>query len=300
MRALVTGGTGFVGSNVALALEGVGHEVVVMGSRSEQKLPEFKGQMLYREEGKIPLERIGQIDALFHQGANADTTVLNREEMFRDNVETSKDLFHYAAEHGAKHIVYASSTAVYGNLPTPYREDGPVAPLNPYGESKAALDAFAMEFAHAHPSIRVVGLRYCNVYGPREDHKGKMASMIYQLALQMKSGNPRIFKWGEQKREHIYVKDVVSANILSLGANESAILNCSSGKPTSFNELIRLLNQTLGLEREAEYIDNPHEGLYQNHIECDISRIKSVTGFVPQYGVAEGIQDYFNSGFLPR
>jgi ADP-L-glycero-D-manno-heptose 6-epimerase len=300
MRVLVTGGTGFVGSNLALALEEAGHEVLVTGDRSEQELTEFKGQVLYRDRGGIPFKQVGEIDALFHQGANADTTVLDRSVMFRDNVETSEALFHYAAEHGVKHIVYASSTAVYGNLPTPYREDGPVAPLNPYGESKAALDVFAMRFASAHPSIRVVGLRYCNVYGPREDHKLKMANIIYQLALQMKTGNPRIFKWGEQKREYIYVKDVVQANILSLDARESAVLNCSGGEPTSFNEIVRLLNRTLKLDRQPEYIDNPYEGLYQNHIECDVSRIKSVIGFVPHYSVAQGIQDYFDTGFLPR
>lgn len=300
MRTLVTGGTGFVGSNLALELEKRGHTVVVIGSHEEPALPAFNGTVLYRENGKLPLESIGEIDALFHQGANADTSILDREQMFQDNLIDSQALFEHALKNGAQYITYASSTAVYGNLPTPYREDSPVAPLNPYGESKAALDEYAMDFARAHPALRVIGLRYCNVYGPREVHKGKMASMIYQLATQMRKGNPRIFKWGEQKREHIYVKDVVEANIRSLSANESAVVNCSSGAPVSFNELVRILNETLGLDRVPDYIDNPYEGLYQNHIECDISRMAEVIGFRPQYSVEKGIRDYFDSGFLVR
>lgn len=300
MRTLVTGGTGFVGSNLAFELEKQGHDVVVIGSRAEPVLAGFSGTVLYRENGRLPLESIGKIDVLFHQGANADTSILDREKMFQDNVEDSRILFEYALKNGAHHITYASSTAVYGNLPTPYREDGPVAPLNPYGESKAALDTYAMDFARNNPAVRVIGLRYCNVYGPREAHKGKMASMIYQLATQMRRGNPRIFKWGEQKREHIYVKDVVEANIRSLTANKSAFVNCSSGAPVSFNELVRILNEVLGLDRVPEYIDNPYEGLYQNHIECDISRMADVLGFRPAYTVEMGIRDYFDSGFLSR
>jgi ADP-L-glycero-D-manno-heptose 6-epimerase len=300
MRVLVTGATGFVGSNLALALEDAGHDVVAIGSRGEQELPEFRGKLLYRHGADLPLSEVGDVDILFHQGANADTSVKDRDQMFRDNLETSKVLFAYASSHGVKHIVYASSTAVYGNLPTPYKESGPIVPLNPYAESKAALDEYAMEFASEYPDIRVIGLRYCNVYGPRESHKGKMASMIRQLAMQMREGNPRIFKWGEQEREHIYVKDVVQANMLALNASESAVLNCSSGDPTSFNELTRILNEVMGLERVPEYIDNPFEATYQNHIACDISRINSVIGFVPQFSVTAGIKDYLDSGFLLR
>ncbi len=300
MRTLVTGGTGFVGSNLTLALEAAGHDVVVIGTRGEQELPGFKGRVLYRDADAIPFADIGNIDALFHQGANADTSVMDRERMFRDNLETSKQLFEYALSNGVTNIVYASSTAVYGNLPTPYKENGPVDPLNPYAESKAALDDYAMEFTEKHPEIRVIGLRYCNVYGPRESHKGKMASMIRQLALQMKDGNPRIFKWGEQEREHIYVKDVVQANLCALHASESAILNCSSGAPVSFNDLVQTLNTILGVTREPDYIDNPFKATYQTHIACDISRLKDVAGFVPRFTVATGIQDYYDSGYLLR
>src|SRR3989344_2044288 len=300
MRILVTGGTGFVGSNIALALQDAGHEVIITGSPHEQKLPEFKGKIFYTGILGVDMEEVGPIDALLHQGAISDTRVYDRNEMMRANLETSKVLFEYAATHGCKYITYASSTAVYGNLPAHYREDGPVAPLNPYGESKALLDEYATQFSKGHPSIRVVGLRYCNVYGPREGHKGTTSTMIYQFAAQMQKGNPKLFKHGEQKRDYIYVKDAVRANMLTLTPGESTIVNCGSGKATSFNDLVKILNEVLGTTREPEYIDNPYGAEYQSYTECDMSLAREKLDFVPEYDITRGIKDYFASGFLVK
>src|SRR3989344_2534579 len=295
MRALVTGGTGFVGSNIVNKLIADGHEVVATGKNGEQKLPEAIKIIPFHST--IDWGSIGQIDALFHQGAIADTSIYDKDLMFNSNVEDSKKFFEKALEHGAKNIVYASSTAVYGNLPPPYREDEPVDPLNPYAESKVLLEKFANDFGKENPNVRIVGLRYCNVYGPGESHKGKMASMIHQLAGQMKVGNPKLFKYGEQKREYIYVKDVVRANLLALEAAENCVVNCAPGQPRTFNEMVKILNEVLGLLREIEYIDNPYEGKYQNYIECDVTLAKKLLGFSSEYNLERGIKDYFDSGF---
>lgn len=300
MRALVTGGTGFIGSNLALALHEQGHEVIITGNPYEQTLPEFEGKTLYLSPLGIDWERVGPLDALFHQGAISDTRVSDRKEMLRANVETSKVFFQKAAEKGARHIVYASSTAVYGTLPAPYKESMGVAPYNVYGESKVLQEDMAGEFAQQHPDIRVVGLRYCNVYGPRESHKGKTATMIYQFAQQMQEGNPKLFKNGEQKRDYIYIRDVVAANILALEAKENVVVNCGSGAATSFNTIVSILNKTLGLSRVPEYIDNPYGDAYQSYTECDMSLAKEKLGFTPQYDIEKGIADYFASGFLTR
>lgn len=298
MRILVTGGTGFVGSNLVLKLLELGHEVLITGNDAEQKLLGFKGKYLQPDLTGIDWDAIGNLDAVFHEAAINDTTSLDEREMMRANVDASLTLFEYAATHGCKRIVYASSTAVYGGTPAPYVEDKGLEPLNPYGRSKKILDEKTMAFAAAHPEITAVGLRYCNVYGPRESHKGARASMIYQLAKQMTEGNPRIFKHGEQKRDYIYVKDVVEANLLALDTKESCVVNCGAGEATSFNDVIAILNQTMGLNRTPEYIDNPYADRYQNFTQCDTTRAKEKIGFVPKYSVREGIADYYQSGFL--
>ncbi len=298
MKILITGGTGFIGSNLTIKLIHNGHDVSITGRDAEQKLPSFKGKFIIGDLRDIDWKLAGTFDVLFHEAANNDTTVLERELMFKTNMEASQKLFEYAVQNGCKKVVYASSTAVYGDVSPPYKESGPFHPLNPYGESKLALDEFAMDFAKKNPAITVVGLRYCNVYGPRENHKGSRASMIYQIAEQMKSGNPKIFKHGEQKRDYIYVSDAVRANLLASEAKVSGIYNCGFGAATSFNDVIKILNNVLGLSREPEYIDNPYAGRYQSFTECDMSLAKEKLGFIPEFNIEKGIRDYYKSGFL--
>ncbi len=299
MKALVTGGTGFVGSNIVLRLLKEGMDVVVTGSDAEVRIPGFTGTMIYSGFAPLDWGQIGNIDALFHQAAINDTTYMNESEMIRHNSEWPAKLFEEAIAHGAKHIVYASSTAVYGDAPAPYKEaETKLNPLNPYAVSKIRLEEHASRLGALHPDVRFVGLRYCNVYGPHESHKGKRSSMIRQLARQMLVGSPRIFTSGDQKRDYIYVQDVVEANMRALTASVNTVVNCGSGSATTFNDLISILNETLGLSRAPEYIPNPYTDRYQNHTECDMWRAREVIGFVPQYDIQKGIAAYHASGFL--
>ncbi|MBI5065003.1 NAD-dependent epimerase/dehydratase family protein [Candidatus Woesearchaeota archaeon] len=294
MKVLVTGGSGFVGSNLASYFD-KNNEVITTFRNQEQKLSGFKGKIVNPE---FSWKKLGSIDVLFHEAAIADTTVTDETVMNAFNVEYSKRLFENAINHGCKKIIYATSTAVYGDVPAPYKENGPKNPLNAYGKSKLLLEEFATEFAKDHPNILVVGLRYCNVYGPGESHKGNMASMIYQLAQQHKKGQYRLFKWGKQKRDFIYVKDVIRANELALNSKESCVLNCGYGAYTTFNEVTEILNLVLGKDVPTEFIDNPYEKQYQEFTECDMSLAEENIGFVPKYNVAEGIKDYYLSGKL--
>ena len=298
MRILVTGGTGFVGSNLVLRLMQEGHDLVITGHDAEQRIPNFRGK--YLQPGLLGLDwdALGNIDALFHQAAINDTTLQDEAEMMRANAEASHKLFQTVIDRGCRCIVYASSTAVYGDAPAPYREEGPVSPLNAYARSKLALEAVAAEMCRSNPDVSIAGLRYCNVYGPRESHKGARASMIRQLAQQMKTGNPRIFKHGEQRRDYIYVEDVVRANLAAAAAGKSGVYNCGYGMATSFNDLIDILNQVMGIHRQPEYIDNPYAAAYQSYTECDMTAARDAFGFVPRIGVREGIEAYLKSGFL--
>ena len=298
MKCLVTGGTGLVGSNLVMSLIEQGHEVIITGHEAEQPLPGFTGKRLYPGFIGIDWEEIGNIDVLFHQAALNDTRCLDRKEMFRANVESSKALFDYVIEHGCTRIVYASTTAVYGRHPAPYKESGPFDLNTPYAESKKLLEEYATELSKTYLYITIVGLRYCNIYGPGENHKGKRATMIYQLAQQMRKGNPKLFQYGEQKRDYIYVKDVVKANILAASADESCIVNCGYGQAVSFNRLVEILNGVLGVHRIPEYIENPYAGDYQEYTQCDMTQAKTKLHFTPEYDIASGIRDYYLSGSL--
>jgi ADP-L-glycero-D-manno-heptose 6-epimerase len=297
-KVLVTGATGFIGSNLTRELVSQGYEVIAVGRDHEQSLADVRCQFINRPFYDINFSSFGRIDALFHQAAIVDTTEKNESNMFFVNSTAPKRMFKEAIRNGCRKIVYASSTAVYGNSPPPYKEGIGENPLNVYGESKLFLDRRAMELAQLAEDVSIIGLRYCNVYGPGENHKGRMANMVYQLAQQMKSGNPRIFKFGEQKRDQIYVKDVVKANLCALNANKSCFVNCGTGKPVSFNEMISVLNEVTGLNRETEYIDNPYSSFFQTHTECDMSLAEKMIGFKSTYSFREGVKEYYDSGAL--
>ena len=280
MRVLLTGGEGFIGSHIKLELENAGHEVLA-------PLDDIR-----------TLRISSPIDAICHQAAITDTTNLDRDTMFVVNVESPLRLFKEAIHVGCKRIVYASSTSVYGNLTPPHREDGPVQPLNPYAESKALLDKEAKNLGKEFSDVRIVGLRYCNVYGPGESKKGAMASMVYRLARQMKKGDPELFKWGAQSREFIFIEDVVRANMLALNTHQSAMVNCATGRARTFNELVDILNAALATNRTPQYVDNPLANRYQSNIECDVSRAREILGFTASYDLERGVNAYRDSGSL--
>ncbi|MDO8521813.1 MAG: NAD-dependent epimerase/dehydratase family protein [bacterium] len=298
MRILVTGGTGFIGSNIVRELIARGDDVIITGHDAEQKIPEFSGKMLQPSFLGLDWEALDAVDAVIHEAAINETQSMDEREMLRANVDSPLALFEHVVKGRCKRIVYASSTAVYGDGPTPYTEDQELHPLTPYAVSKKKLEEEVTRFASAHAGVTAVGLRYCNVYGAGESHKGRRASMIYQIAKQMQKGNPRLFKNGEQKRDYIYVKDVVTANLRALKAKESAVVNCGSGTATSFNDLVALLNAVMGVSRVPEYFENPIKSSYQEHTECDMSRAKEKIGFVPAFNIKKGIEDYFASGLL--
>ncbi|MCX7760322.1 MAG: ADP-glyceromanno-heptose 6-epimerase [Hydrogenothermaceae bacterium] len=297
---LITGGAGFIGSNLALKLQKDYPDANILilddfSSANFKNLKGFKGIVLScdvsTDEIFFKVEDF-KPDIIFHLASITDTTVVDQDLMMRKNVDGFRNILQFAYDEECP-VVYASSASVYGNVKdsVPLKEDREKSPENVYAFSKYIMDNIAMEFSEKS-GIKVVGVRYFNVYGPREAHKGKFASMIYQLYLQMKNGQrPRIFKWGQQKRDFVYVKDAVEATIIASKAQKSTVYNVGSGQATSFNEVIQLLNQALGTNYEPEYFDCPYD-FYQEFTQADMTKIKEELGFVPKYSIQRGIKEY--------
>lgn len=291
MRALVTGGAGFIGSNLALALQKQGHEVVVLDNflnSSFRNLEGFEGEVIAEDITKADFSKFNA-DIIFHQAAITDTTVKDHNLMMSVNVSALKRIIKHCM-HKDIQLVYASSAAVYGNIPGPQKEEDAGKPNNLYGFSKWIGDCVAKKYMD---ECTITGLRYFNVFGPREACKGKMASMIYQLYLQMIAGSkPRIFKSGEQKRDHIYVEDVVAANLCAMKAKKSCIVNVGTGLATSFNTIISELNKALGTDLETDYFDNPYTGSYQDFTQADLALAAKSIGYKPSWKFSDAVKGY--------
>lgn len=301
MRLLVTGGCGFIGSRLALALEREGHDVTVVDhAQRAENLCGFRGKYI---EADISTPRFWdsfaeQVDCVFHEAACTDTTITDETFMHLQNADAFIALLQWAERNGTD-VIYASSAAVYGAAPSPQTVGIAERPLNAYGRSKLAADEEVRSRLSQSP-IKIIGLRYFNVYGPGEAHKGHMASMICRLAQAMRRGErPRIFTDGEQRRDQIYVDDVVAGNLLALKAskNQSGIYNIGTGHAVSFNAIVRELNNVLHTDLPPVYFKNPYP-FYQNHTEADMRRTMEALGFSPRFDLAGGMRAYAESGLL--
>jgi ADP-L-glycero-D-manno-heptose 6-epimerase len=301
LNLVVTGGAGFIGSNLVLALQEKfpnARLTVIDDFRSGdfKNLVGYRGDFVAQNLATLDWQDQfgeGKFDAIFHLASITDTTLHDQFIQVHDNVESFRRLLNFARPTRTR-IIYASSASTYGPASEASAESSGAVPANIYAFSKTIMDNIAIREAKESPDWTIIGLRYFNVYGPREAHKGVPASMVYHLAQQMKAGQrPRIFKQGEQKRDFVYVKDVVEGSILALEPRESGIYNLGCGQARSFNELVDILNKCLGTKFVADYIDNPHAH-YQNFTEADLDKVRSALGYQPQFPLEAGVKDYMN------
>ena len=301
MRVLVTGGAGFIGSNLVRRLEADGHETAALddfSSATWTNLKDFNGDVITCDLGSDlnPLSSQPAFDVIFHQGSITDTTVHDQHKMMQNNVEAFRALLDLAMKWKSR-VVWASSCSIYGQGPVPMKETQPPDPLNIYAFSKMVMERLAQRYQRrlAHP---IVGLRYSNVYGRGEAHKGKFASMIYQLAKQMRAGNrPRVFHDGQQRRDFVYIDDVVQINLKAMTAKTSGVFNAGFGDAFSFNQVIEHLNRVLKTDLSPEYFQNPYS-FTQDWTQTDLTESRRVLGYAPKYDLARGIDAYFESGSL--
>lgn len=293
-HALVTGARGFIGRHLTLALKRNGVCVTTSGR------PHFFGgnsgshHIELASFDELDAALLDEVDVVFHMAAITDTHADDNGELLRSNVDEPLRLFERAVRRGCR-VVYASSMAVYGNVAAPFRESGEHQPLSAYGRSKLKLDERATDLAAATNGV-IVGLRYSNVYGPGEAHKGQMASMAYQLLQQMRTGRPVLFEDGSQRRDFVYVGDAVTATLLAVSARRSRVINCGGGCSVSFLELVDAINRVLGTSQRPKFIKNPLAHLYQSNVEMDLTLARSEICYQPTVSLADGIQRMIECG----
>jgi ADP-L-glycero-D-manno-heptose 6-epimerase len=296
---IITGGAGFIGSNLTLALQEKFPDALLtviddFRSGDFKNLAGYRGDLVAENLANLNWqEEFGaeKFDAIFHLASITDTTLHDQFIQVHDNVESFRRLLNFAQPTKTR-VIYASSAATYGPATEASVESNGAEPANVYAFSKVIMDNIARRAVAESPDWMMVGLRYFNVYGPREAHKGVPASMVYHLSHQMKAGQrPRIFKHGEQRRDFVYVKDVVEGSIRGLDAKASGIYNLGTGQARSFNELVDVLNKCLGTNFQPDYIDNPHAH-YQNFTQADLTNARRALGYQPKFLLEEGVRDY--------
>jgi ADP-L-glycero-D-manno-heptose 6-epimerase len=287
---IVTGGAGFIGSNLVRYLldRGIDNVVVVDDLTNGHKFANIAdaaiADYLHKDEF---LERMAdprfarEIEAIFHEGACSTTTEWDGHYMMRNNYGYSKSLLHHCLEHAIP-FIYASSAAVYGASDEFAEDPRNERPLNVYGYSKLQFDRYVRRYAAA-PESQVVGLRYFNVYGPREQHKGSMASVAFHFNGQvLQDGEVRLFEGsggygnGEQLRDFVYVGDVCELNLWFLdNPSVSGIFNAGTGRAQSFNDVANAVLRWHDSGR-IRYIPFPPqlEGAYQSYTQADLTRLR--------------------------
>lgn len=310
---VVTGGAGFIGSNLVKALNQRGHRDVVVvddlvdGTKfvnlADCTLGDYLDKADFRRRVEAELRgepaQLPEIEAIFHEGACSDTTEWDGRFMLDNNFEYSKVLLHFCQRRGIP-FLYASSAATYGGSEVFVEAPEHEKPLNVYGYSKLLFDQY-VRARWGEFTSQVVGFRYFNVYGPREQHKGKMASVAFHHHTQIRAGQDvRLFgAWdgyeaGMQSRDFVYVGDVVDVNLWFLDHPEaSGIFNLGSGRAEPFKAIGETVIDYYG-RGAIEYIDFPEElkGRYQSYTRADITRLREA-GYDREFRtVAEGVRDY--------
>lgn len=299
---VVTGAAGFIGSNIVKGLNALGRKDILAvddlkdGTKFVNLVDLDIADYMDQDEfiAAIVSGEDLDIEVIFHQGACSSTTEWDGKFMMENNYSYSKDLLHYCLDFNIP-FLYASSAATYGGRSDNFIEDRQYEkPLNVYGYSKFLFDQYVREIL-PHAQSQVCGFRYFNVYGPREQHKGSMASVAFHLNTQISQGEtPKLFEGSDSfKRDFIYIDDVVAVNLWFWQNNKSGIYNCGTGRAESFQAVA---DAVLAYHQKGaiEYIPFPDhlKGRYQTFTQADLTKLRQAGCPVEFKTVAEGTKHY--------
>jgi len=315
---IVTGAAGFIGSNLVKKLNQEGHTdiIIVDDFTNTEKNKNLEGktiqQKIHRDEFiRLFKKNQTKIEVVFHIGARTDTAEFDKTIFNRLNLDYSKEVWRVCADANIP-LIYASSGATYGKGEFGYKDDHDLVyklkPLNPYGESKNDFDKWVLQ-QEDQPSYWA-GIKFFNVYGPNEYHKGRMASVVFHAFNQIKeTGKMKLFRShhedfrdGEQLRDFIYVKDVVAVlYYLMKNGNNSGIYNLGTGQARTFNDLTKNTFQALEIPENIEYIDTPEDirDKYQYYTEARMEKLRYEGYDKSFFTLEEGIEDYVTNYLVP-
>jgi nucleoside-diphosphate-sugar epimerase len=300
MNIAVTGGAGFIGSNVARYLQEAGHSVVAIDSlalgRADNLPPKIP--LVVGDAGSPSVwNEVPDVDLIVHLAGASSTPMFDTDlsGAFGNNVLGFLNVLKVANARGVNRVIYASSSLIYGNVPPPLTESGPVDNLNFYSLSKFCMEHIARMY-HADFGLECVGLRFMSVYGPREEHKGRMANLVSQFIWDIAAGRkPVVYGDGRQTRDFTSVWDV--AQIVRRIAEcphplGTRVFNVGSGVATSLNELVAMLSKIMDVSVEPKYIPVPRERrAYNLQQQASVELAARELGFRPGVSLSTGIRE---------
>lgn len=316
---VVTGGAGLIGSALVWYLNSLGHEDILVVDRLDTS-EKWKHLVPLRFADYIDAdefldvvtsdpEHFGRFSAVYHLGACSSTTETNADMLMRNNYEYTKALAHWALDIEAR-FVYASSAATYGGLESGLTDTADLRslrPLNMYAYSKHLFDLYAQRTGM---SEKIVGLKYFNIFGPNEDHKGDMRSIVYKAYHQIKeTGAVRLFKSyrpefrdGEQCRDFLYVKDAVAMTVHAANSDVSGVLNVGSGEANTWLDLVRPIFKAMSVPERIDFIEMPEtlRCKYQYCTKAEMGKMQSTGYRTPLTPLADAVTDYVKNYLIPQ